>query len=309
MKKIAITKNGLCVLKIIEMNAKDDMCDFKIVPCIQGDSLRIFSLKMFSLKEEYSFDSNHSIEISYHRDDGIHPTKIQIKVFDSNGVFSHYDSLPITRLIDPNIHTLFPIPLVKMTIPDSSAGEKIQHMNHYVEFDVGNNNIVELFMTPVDYNFESFHNGFPNFFVTLLDDSFEFFTTSIFNGYNMDCALRETGISGDAKNIMTGANITDDIGLWCVTVNDSNIHNTSLDLLFIENEFYVPICVSRLTTMRGKRELMYTCDLELNKNLLEEERKKYYSFFLKEERKFHNFIKTHLDQYYFIHEYDRRNHS
>ena len=304
MKKIAITKNGKIVLKIIEMNNKDDMCDFKIVPCIQGDSLKIFSLKMFSLKQQYVFDPSKYIEISYHRYDGIHPTKIQVKIMDSETKeLIKHEALPLTRLIDPYVNSYFPIPLLKITIPDNFDGEEYHSSNRYVEFNVGNNNIVELFMIRRDFNFQLFCDGFPNFFMMLLDDSFEFFTSSIFRGYNGDCAFQETGFTGDAKTMLTAANITDDIGLWCTTILDKNIHNSTLDLLFIENEFYVPVCVHRYTTMRGYKELMYLCDLDRNTFLSNDEKKRYLKFFEKENKKFLSFKKHHTREYDFIYNY------
>ena len=81
-KKIAITKNGYIILKIIEMNSNHDKCSFKIIPMVDNKYLKITATKMFSFPEEIIFDNTKQIELTYHKKSKLYEPKIHIKMID-----------------------------------------------------------------------------------------------------------------------------------------------------------------------------------------------------------------------------------
>lgn len=152
MKTIVITKNYYKVLEIIEFNSDKYKSEFKIVPMIYSNKFRIFYLKMFSLKKEIKFDTSKYIEITYHKAKMGLNTKIQLKIIDkNNNNIVEYIPLPLERLIDPNVNTEIPIPLLMIIVPDNVLKEPYVHKNKYVKFEMGNNNIFEIFMTKKDF--------------------------------------------------------------------------------------------------------------------------------------------------------------
>lgn len=301
IKKVVITKNGFDVLKIIEMNSDKQNCAFKIVPLIDLTKLKITTMKMFSLCENIEFDSSKTVEITYHKSDYIHDTKIHIKMIDKqNNENVTYKTLPLNRLIDPNVNTEIPIPLLKITIPNDVLINRHESNNRYVEFDMEENNLLEIFMTRKDFINENFIEKFPEAFDVLTGDSFEFFTSGVFRGYNLDCTLNESFVKNEPKNFMVGANITNDIGMMLLKIFDLKINSLFANFLFIENEFYLPICVYRLSGRSINRQNVYESDLENNKTITEEEKKKIKYRIEKQIKKFVRYSKSHRNEQEFI---------
>lgn len=304
MKKIAITKNGYDVLRIIELNSDKDKCTFKIVPKIDLDKLNIKCMRMFSLYQSIEFDPSKIVEITYHKNDGIHETKIHIKMIDKNNKDDVlYKTLPLERLIDPDVNTEIPIPLLKIIVPNSTLTNKYQESSKYVRFDMENNNIFEIFMTKKDFIYEDLIEKFPNINSFLMSDSLEFFTSGVFRGYNLQCTLNESVVTNNPKNSVVAANITDDIGLLVLKAFDPGIKEDKACMLFIENEFYLPISINRITINSGKRQLIYEEDLDNNTKLTKEEKEKYKYRFEKQIKKFNKFRSSHNEEYLKIVDY------
>ncbi len=304
MKKIAITKNGYDVLRIIELNSDKDKCAFKIVPKIDLDKLNIKCMRMFSLYQSIEFDPSKIVEITYHKNDGIHGTKIHIKMIDKNNKDDVlYKTLPLERLIDPDVNTEIPIPLLKIIVPNSTLTNKYQESSKYVRFDMENNNIFEIFMTKKDFIYEDLLEKFPNVNMVIMGDSLEFFTSGVFRGYNLQCTLNESVVTNKPKNLLVAANITDDIGLLVLKAFDPGIKEAKACMLFIENEFYLPISINRITINSGKRQLIYEEDLDNNTKLTKEEKEKYKYRFEKQIKKFNKFRSSHNEEYLKIVDY------
>lgn len=304
MNKIAITKNGYDVLRIIELNSDKDKCAFKIVPKIDLCKLNIKCMRMYSLYEDIEFDSSKIVEITYHKSDGIHDTKIHIKMIDKeNKDDVEYKTLPLERLIDPDVNTEIPIPLLKIVVPNSVLTNKYQESSKYVKFDMEDNNIFEIFMTKKDYIYENLIEKFPNIYRVIMGDSLEFFTSGVFRGYNIECTLKESVVTNQPKNAIVATNITDDIGLLVLKVFDPRIKEDKANMLFIENEFYLPISIDRITINSGKKQLIYEEDLENNTKLTKEEKEKYKYRFEKQIKKYNKFNLSHREEYYKIVDY------
>lgn len=304
MKKIAITKNGYDVLRIIELNSDKDKCAFKIVPKIDLDKLNIKCMRMYSLYENIEFDSTKIVEITYHKSDGIHSTKIHIKMIDKDNKGDiEYKTLPLERLIDPDVNTEIPIPLLKIVVPDSLLTNKYQESSKYVKFDMENNNIFEIFMTKKDFIYDDSIERFPYIYEVLMGDSLEFFTSGVFIGYNIKCTLNESVVTNKPKNAIVATNITDDIGLLVLKVFDPRIKEEKASMFFIENEFYLPISIDRITIDRGEKQLIYEYDLENNTKLTKEEKEKYKYYFEKQIKKYNKFHSFHQEEYLKIVDY------
>ena len=296
MKKIVITKNNFKVMEIVEANTDKEKCEFKIVPMIENNKFKIYYQKMFSVKKEFEFDHTKYIEIIYHKAMLGLNTKIQLKIFnkEDKSLVCH-EQLPLERLMDPDVKTEIPIPLLKIIFPDEILSIPYTQRSKYVRFEMGNNNIYELFMTKKDFIYSNFFDKYNTIAMTMMDDSFELFTSGIATGYNANCTFYESHISKEPKQMMVGSNITDDIGLVCISIFDPRIKFHEMKLLFIENEFYLNMVANRIAVFGdGPKKLIYEFDSE---KLHGEEKEKFLYNVQKNIKKYQKYAKSHYLEY------------
>ncbi len=288
-KKILITKNGYEILKIIEMNSNHDKCSFKIIPMVDNNDLKITATKMFSNPEEIEFDSSKNIELTYHKKTKLYEPKIHIKMIDKITGEITYKTLPLKRIIEPNINTIIPIPLLQIIIPDNIVMKKYINDKEYKEFDIGDNNIIEIFLTNNMTSIRKFMYDLPTIANVLFNDSFELFTSGECLARNLSRTFDEIGYYG-VKTVMFGSNVTKDIGIWIVNVYDKNINNNKLEVNFIENEFYLPITINRWILINNQKMKLYLRDLDNNVLLSSEARIKYLKLFESSIMKYQNYV-------------------
>lgn len=311
MSKIAITKNGYDVLRIIEGKSDGEKCEFKIVPRISPTKIRIFYMKLFSKIEFFSFDQSQQLEITYHKSTPTKPAKIHLKLTNPQDEIS-YETLPLTEIIDPNIHTEFPIPLFKIIIPDDVLDKKFTSKKDYKVFEVKDNNEIEIFMTRRDFINEDFYNKWPHLSMALMDNCFEYFTTGAlpFLDKNANMALYNSEKEESEQTIGSGTNVTDDIGIFIVTMKNNFLSTKTLDFLFIENKVYLGFAAGTRIWQENKGMVpFYKADLEY-KDLSLEETKKWEYRFTKEIKKLDTLIKRNYTLYKNTENYymDRMNH-
>ena len=304
MRKIAIIKNGFDILRIIEGNCDGDKCDFKIVPMVDIECIRIFCMRIFSDAEEVIFDRNRKFELSYHKATISKPTKIHIKSIskdDPNDII--YKTLPLDNLIDPNIHTEFPIPLLKITLSDSVLTKKYKTdiKNHKV-FDIGDSNILEIFMTKSHFMDTNFYEKWGVIRHTMILNSIEFYASQStrYMGYNY--WLVEYGRKHFEQEVNMSSDINDDIGLTINrinTLNNSVISEGKMDFLFIENSLYLAFLAFQRIKKENMIEPQYAYKLCLNNNLMfsKDEINKWNYRFGREEDKLKTYIKSHYEEY------------
>mgnify|MGYP006971535550 CR=1 FL=1 len=78
--KIAITKNGYDILRIVQGKTTEEHCEFKIIPMVEPNETRIFYMQLFSEPKEFKFDKEFKFEITYHIANEKEPAKIHIKI-------------------------------------------------------------------------------------------------------------------------------------------------------------------------------------------------------------------------------------
>lgn len=305
MKKIVITKNEYKVIEIVESNSNNDTCEFKIVPQMDSDKFRAFYLKMFSLKKEIKFDTNNYVEITYHKAQGNLNTKIQIKVLDkeTKKVILDYIPLPLENLVDPNYNTEIPIPLLKITVPDKVLSVPYVHKSKYERFEMGDNNIFEIFMTKNGFDFQHFVNCYPLFFNNLIDDSFEFFTSTVYRDYNSICVFNEIGYTGTKDFAIGKSDVTNDIGIFAIGVFDPRIKFEKMTMLFVENKFYLAVLTNRLSGMK-QQQLAYEYDAE---HLDGKEKEDFLSIVENNINEFADYAQEHKEEYFNIQNYYSNN--
>lgn len=298
MAKVAITKNGYDVLRIIEGKKEDEKCEFKIIPRIPAIKVRIFYMKLFSKVEYFSFDNSKKIEITYHKSTPTQPAKIHLKLTNSKKEIE-YKTLPLTKIINPNIHTEFPIPLFKIIIPEEALCEKFDSKKDYKICEINENNEIEIFMTKRDFINEDFYNNWPYMCMSLFDNCFEYFATGAlpFLSKNANMTLYNSKKENSSQAFAVATDISEDIGILMITMKNNFITTKTLDFLFIENEVYLGFAAGTRIGQEKKGMIpFYQADLD-NKKLSVEERKKWEYRFTKEIKKLDTLIKRNFTQY------------
>lgn len=294
-RKIAITKNGYDILRIIEFESNKDRCSFKIIPMVDNKDLKITATRMYELPEEVSFDINKRIELTYHKKDKLNSSKVHIKMIDkdNNVVFK---TLPLKEIISPSVRVKIPVPLLKIVVPDNVLVKKYKKSEDKKEFDIGSNNIIEIYLINDIRDIDSFYRDFPRVFTVLFDNSFEFFTTGISDNRNGNRVFDEIGYK-DSKMVMFGAQVNEEMAIWVNNVYDKNISNKKLELNFIENKYFLPIVINRVMYQNNYRMLLYDYDLYNNVMFSNEAKVRYKKWFISMTEEFYRFHYDHMDGY------------
>ena len=245
-KKVAITKNGYDILRIVEGKSNGEKCEFQISPQISPESIRFFAMPLFSNAEYVPYDQTRKLEITYHKATSTKPTKIHLKLTDRNdksNIISQ--TLPLKELIDPNVKTEIPIPLFKVIIPDevlkTEERKEFKPDKKHVAFDVKQNNVIEVFMTRVNFELSTFQEKWPSISKVLLVNCIQYFATGSikFMGYNIGEALNQCKETKKPSTMIYSANVTDDIGVLLIATKDPDIKTKTMDFLFVENSIYL----------------------------------------------------------------------
>lgn len=299
-KKIAVTKNGYDILRIVQGKTTEENCEFKIIPMIEPKNIRIFYMKLFSKPEELEFSKESKFEITYHIANEKEPAKIHIKI-NNKELKNPYITIPVHKLIEPNINTEIPIPLFKIVIPNEVLTKKYKPKKEHKKFDIGENNIIEFFMKRAGDmetdNFEKWQTI--NMMLNL--NSLQYLATGLedyamlnYNEMRYSCNTEHM-----LCNCSKGSDVSEKIALQMNTIKSINISTNKLDFLFIENLAYLGLLVGRKVYDEQHKDgiFLYEKDLENKKYFNQKEKEKWTLFFEKEKQKVNNLIKSSEEQY------------
>ena len=174
-KKIAIKNNEFDIGRIIPTVKGDESYDFKI--SFLDYEFDIYAIPLFEKPIEIKFGKEGIREITYHKSKmGKGPIVAIKRINYIDGKV--YQNLPFEKLLEPTYMTEFPIPLCKILIPEKNNYKKYKPKEEHIELDVGNQNVIELYLTNKIFNLETFHEKWPNIDSALFFHAFEFFATN-----------------------------------------------------------------------------------------------------------------------------------
>lgn len=297
-KEIAITKNGFDLLRIIEGKNDKYECEFIIEPMIDVEKTRIFAMPLFSEPQYIPFDKNCKLHITYHKSTLTKPTKIHLCMEFENGQ-SKYETLPLNNLIDPNINTEIPIPLLKVVIPDDVLTVKYNKKTRHKEFDIKDSNIIEVFMTKADFGIGKFHEKWENMSHALMENSFQYMATGLskYIGINLFEQLHTSRTKEHISAVFT--DVTDNIGIFMNTIESIELNVKTMDFLFIDNAAYLAFVggLEHYNQYYPKGKLTYELDVD-NENFFDyRERRKWNYRFNREFEKVQVLIKRSNGKY------------
>ncbi len=288
-KKIAITKNGYDILRISEAASDGNNCEFKVCPMIHSQDINIYYMQLFSEPKYFEFDRNKKLTITYHKANENKETKIHLKLENESGV--EYKDLKLTKLLDPNVNTEIPIPLLKITVPDEVLYKEYRKKNYHTQFEIGNNNIIEVYLTKKGYKDSNLFDKWKNLNFFLFANSFQYFATGQNEKYAAQNLYAKLLLK-DESPINMKTDVTDDIGISINIVNNPNIKTSKVCMLFIENAAYLGFLGgSRVFTDKFPNgKLAYKYDLDNDKYFNSEEKEKWEKIFQKEFEKLNEWI-------------------
>lgn len=147
---IPIIKNGKDICRLIFTRFDDGLFDVKIDTRKNSFRVQAYSLFSFRPQEIYPDDLKDYREhsISYHHGAENKPIVVHIKSEMKQEGELQYRSLPLCHIQAPNINNDFPLPILKLEIPDNivNSAEQYQRKKRHYPVDIANSNVVEVFM-------------------------------------------------------------------------------------------------------------------------------------------------------------------
>ena len=183
---VPVVKQGKDICRIIFQNAEDGKYDIKFE--FRGNPYEVYTYRLFSLSPIiWNVDNPQHINMSYHRGANNYPVVIHLKDETKEGR-EMYRTLPITRIQAPNTNRLFPLPLLKMEIPQKVVdhASAYKEKSYHYRLDLEDVNVIEIYMASEEFDIEKyFHNAYCHLMMTQLFLSFEYFATgSVISDYS-----------------------------------------------------------------------------------------------------------------------------
>lgn len=149
MNKVAITKNGYDIARIILFNNNNLYYEVKVTFFI--DNYNIELLKAFHKKSVLTEVNGKMTEITWHLSNDNQNNKIHLKIDKK------YHTLIEDNLLDLNEQLYIPTPLIKFIFPDDMKLTKIyKPKDNHRSVDLNEDNIFELYLYHNDMNDEDF---------------------------------------------------------------------------------------------------------------------------------------------------------
>ncbi len=261
-KKIVIKKNEYDVGRIIPAVKEDESYDFKI--SFLDYEFDIYAIPLFKKPIEMKFGEEGSREITYHKSKkGMKPIIHIKKIKYNDGKI--YQNFPFEKLLEPTYRTEFPIPLCKISIPDSSIFRKYKKKDDHLLIDVQDQNIIEIYLTNRNFNFESFYKKWPNVDLALFFHAFEFWAT---NDLSYTKEKNRYFFSKDRKPRIARMSfpITDNMNILVNIYKDELFSENcnKLSIIFIENQQFFALLghTPVMKTHKDKLEMAWKKDIE-----------------------------------------------
>lgn len=241
---VPVIKNGKDICRIIFTRVDNGRYDIKID--FLGNDFQVQFYRLFSHRPIIWNVSGPQDSISYHYGRDNNPVMIHIKREQAMAGENRYATLPITRIQPPNSNQMFPLPLLKMEIPDNIiGGAKIYRKKRkHKTIDLDDSNVLELFMLPDGWFDKNLADRYPRISFVYMTISMEFFASNtVLSDYQKGPnfiprgkpATRGIGIKG-----LQG------MELYASIFPDPNMGSgrKKLMMTFIENELTEPILLS-----------------------------------------------------------------
>lgn len=252
-EKIAVIRDGMDVARIIPFNPKDGTYDFKIDLLKNDYDINIYQL--FNPKPLVgTVYAPQDWEITYHKRKEDKPPSIHLKhkpvenpktFFDAE--HPEYITLPIQHLQEPNINCEFPVPLMKIEIPNSALSKSYKKKKRHRLLDLGKQNVLELFLTDARFKFSHFERRWPCVSGLYMIYPLESFASNSIHSHpqKLDNFLPHGGeqrLAGIAHLMNNFLKISSNIYF------DKRVDETKkkITLTFIENELSTAIAVNTL---------------------------------------------------------------
>ncbi len=244
-KKVAITKNGNDLLRIITSDKNTDSFEIKITPFT--NDCRVNTVRLLS-NEVIIWDVPfNKTEFTYHIKNERKNTKIHIK-----GEGEHYYDLPWKDLVDLSYDFDFPVPLFKLMLPSNLKNKKYKKKKTHVPYDLKDYNIAEIYLMSNN----SFIEGTPikeEVMTQLMFNSFEFYANNLFPNDKTKATFYEKDFKSGTQMGAVSFKINDRLSILVVFyTNDSIEHET---YTFIENSYAKEIMLLKHMYRRGLNRL------------------------------------------------------
>ncbi len=241
---VPVIKNGKDICRLIFTKADNGRYDLKID--FLGNAFQIQSYRLFSHRPIMWDVSGTQNSMSYHYGRDNNPVMIHIKKEQPEPGENRYTTLPITRIQPPNVNQMFPLPLLKMEVPDAiiDGAKNYQRKRKHKTIDLGDSNVLELYMLPDGLFEQNFMDKYPSVSFVYMMISMEFFASNtVLSDYQKrpnaiphgEAAIRGIGITG-LQGMELFASVFPDPRV--------NTGRQKLVMTFIENELTEPILLS-----------------------------------------------------------------
>ena len=245
--KIPIIKNGRDICRLIFTKFDNNLFDVKIDSLRKSFTVQTYSLFASRPKEIMTggnlLSSEH--DISYHHGTNNKPVVIHIKNKAAKEDEQKYFDLPVNNILPPSNKNDFPLPLMKIEIPDeavkSSKEYKKKKYHHVV--DISNSNVVEIHMANSGFSINQ--DRFSGAWQVYFGLSFEYFCTNTIlsgsqkmNTYLPDKPEIRSIIINDLNGVSFIINIYPEPRL--------NSYRKELQYTFIENKYAEEILLNTI---------------------------------------------------------------
>lgn len=241
---IPVIKNGKDICRLIFTKADNGRYDIKID--FLGNAFQVQTYRLFSHRPIVWDISDPQNSMSYHYGRDSSPVMIHIKKEKPEEGEKRYITLPITRIQPPNINQMFPLPLLKIEIPDVVVDQAkvYRKKSKHSVIDLEDSNVLELFMLPEGQLAQNLIEKYPSVSLVYMMISMEFFASNtVLSDYQ-----KRPNVMPHGEPATRGIGLTNLQGmeLYASIFPDARINQGSqkLKMTFIENELAEAILLS-----------------------------------------------------------------
>lgn len=207
MQKVAITKNGLDVGRIILGSECNGNYDFKL--SFLDNAFEVRLIQLFHTPYILTMNYPSHWELTYHKSGGSKPPCVHLKHKSKEQpdkypkVEKSYQPLNLKRLAEPTVITDFPIPLFKIVVPDNiSATQYLPKPQKHIVLNMNNVNTAEVYLTHASFDYGLFAQKWPSLHLNLMTHAIEFFATNniLYTANKMEYFLPDNGERLAAKS-------------------------------------------------------------------------------------------------------------
>lgn len=234
---IPVIKHGKDICRLIFQKAEDCKYDIKLE--FRGNPYQVCTYRLFSLSPIiWNVEHPQRVNMSYHHGAHEYPVLIHLKDEEKGGK-EKYRTLPATRIQAPNTNQLFPIPLLKMEIPDwiASRAPEYKEKPYHHKLQVDAANVIEIYMASDKFDVNRyFSNAYGTLLIPQMVLSMEYFATcSVVSDYSKNEHFMPGGEPAERFRCLGGI---PGMQLFVVMYDVPDFDNAwkNIHVTFIENE-------------------------------------------------------------------------